>query len=340
MTKTVGNIAELLEAVLAHESSALDTQKIRHAPTIGNMYEALTAQELERHLPTGAGLSVVTGFARGYNGKLSSQLDCMIVMGDGETLPRIEAKVYPVHQVIAVIEVKKNIDTSRIGEAHDNLKSVLTLICEDGVPYGSRAPLVDSIFYRITGKRFADLPPNWLDGHDALSRIYGFLMFEAKQPLRIMLGYHGLKSENALRASLANHVEAIAGRRGYAPPTFPNVIVSPGAVAIKGIGMPWVGEYTKNRWDVLMTSGENSPICSMVEAIWWRLRYLNLIDDTAFAGEKATARWKRLISFRFVPEVNGWQPLLWRDQAAQKKKPSSSQRRRAGAKTRAHLRAR
>jgi hypothetical protein len=306
MTHTVQTIGELLRELFLREADALKKQKIKHAPTIGKMYEAFTAKQLQKHLPSGLDLSVVSGFASGYDGTLSRQLDCMIVTGEGESLAHISEKVYPVHKIVAVIEVKANLYTREVAEGHDNLKSVLTLAAEDGLPYGT--PFLRQLIKRTLGPNSPEDLDNLSPG---LQQVYGHLMLEAKQPLRILLGYHGYKGEAALRKGIIDHIDALEGRKGYTPGTLPSVILSPHAVAIKAVGMPWVGQYEEEWWHLVMTSETISPVRAMVEAIWWRLGFLGLINDDAFAGSSSRERWNRLLSFRYVPEAHGWEPCAW-----------------------------
>jgi hypothetical protein len=118
----IRNIAELLDRFLEFERRELDRQKIKHAPTIGSMYENLTKAALERSLPRGLDLSVVSGFAQGADGQLSRQLDCMLVTGKGRSVPRTRAKIYPIDKVLAVVEVKKTLYTSDIAAGHERGK--------------------------------------------------------------------------------------------------------------------------------------------------------------------------------------------------------------------------
>jgi hypothetical protein len=109
MIKTV---ADLLHSLIERERSVLGKVSIPHGPTIGAMDEGLTRAALDRVIPLrdDATLSVAKGFARGADGALSRQLDCMLVAGEGERIPYSGDHIYPVEQVIAVVEVKKTIE--------------------------------------------------------------------------------------------------------------------------------------------------------------------------------------------------------------------------------------
>jgi hypothetical protein len=301
MNHTVRTIAELLQEVLEHETKALDQETVPHGPTIGSMYETLTAEELARHLPADAGLSVVSGFAQGHEEVWSKEVDCMVVIGEGRSIPRSQKKVYPVHQIVAVIEVKKNLNCDEINDGHEKSKSVVTLTPEDGMPYGTAQ--LNHVFYRTTGRAlhadFRTLPADLL-------MIYSQLMFEAKQPVRILMGYHGLKSETALRNALLRHINSLDGRQGYAPATFPTLVVAPCAVAIKAVGSPWIGRYRRGNWRLLFTSDKLSPIRAMLNAIWWRLCVLGFVDRRVFSEESTSDTLNKLVSFRPDPKLNAW----------------------------------
>ena len=67
--------ADLLEAIQEQEVAILDRNEIKHAPTIGRMYEGLTRSMLDRVIFAGLDLRVVEGFIRSPSGKLSAQID-------------------------------------------------------------------------------------------------------------------------------------------------------------------------------------------------------------------------------------------------------------------------
>ena len=96
-------VAELLEAFRRKEAELLDKQDITHAPTIGRMYEGLTREVLERSIPTDLDLRVVSGFITNDSGELSKQIDCMLVIGEGEQIPYTDDYKYHISNVIAVI---------------------------------------------------------------------------------------------------------------------------------------------------------------------------------------------------------------------------------------------
>ncbi|MFI9629585.1 DUF6602 domain-containing protein [Streptomyces sp. NPDC052042] len=117
-------MADLLSGILRDELPKLDNASVKHAPTIGDMYEGLSSALLSRALPDGLGLRVVSGFASDGRGRLSGQLDCMVVRGEGEKLPYTNAYVWHVKDIIAVVEVKKNLHSAELRDAFTHLNTV------------------------------------------------------------------------------------------------------------------------------------------------------------------------------------------------------------------------
>ena len=83
----ITTIAALLRDLMKKEAERLDGQDIAHGPTIGNMYEGLTRDILDRAIPADLDVRVVDGFVRGADGRLSPQMDAMVVVGEGEPIP-------------------------------------------------------------------------------------------------------------------------------------------------------------------------------------------------------------------------------------------------------------
>ena len=64
--------------------------KIKHNPTIGSMYEGLTKKLMDTIVFEGLNLKVVSGKISNNDGNMSRQIDCMIVVGDGDKLPFVD----------------------------------------------------------------------------------------------------------------------------------------------------------------------------------------------------------------------------------------------------------
>jgi hypothetical protein len=155
----IRTVADLLSSILQEELPKLDKAPVKHAPTIGDMYEGLSFEVLNRALPSGLGLRVVSGFARDSREGLSGQLDCMVVRGEGEKLPYTDSYVWHVKDIIAVIEVKKNLHSAELRDAFAQLNTVSAIEHsyyqgadeELDDPHRSVAPSVRT-FAEMTGK--------------------------------------------------------------------------------------------------------------------------------------------------------------------------------------------
>ena len=207
MIKTV---ADLLEAIKQKRDEMLHATGITHTTTIGEMYEGLTADLERRTLPCEE-LSVVTGFAKDHTGRMSRQLDCMVVVGEGEEVPYTKSRVYLLDQIIAVTEVKKTLYTDKLLEAHENLRSIMDLKPSTGRRI---ARTVRRAFQDITGSPVPDDPATLPPLQNSL---YHLLVIEAGWPLRIVLGYRGFANETTFRKGIVDYLTKILGTHGSGP---------------------------------------------------------------------------------------------------------------------------
>jgi hypothetical protein len=109
----IRTVAELLRALQEAEIQQIEKAGIRHAPTIGEMYEGLTSSILDKAIPSEAGLRVVSGFVLNGSAIQSGQIDCILVFGEGTPLPYSKHSKWHVRDVVAVLEVKKRLFSSR-----------------------------------------------------------------------------------------------------------------------------------------------------------------------------------------------------------------------------------
>ena len=98
----LNTVSDLLQKLLEKEKEILKSQQITHPGIIGDMYEGLAKNILDKALFKGLNLSVKAGFVRGDDGRLSRQIDCMIVEGDGEQIPNTNHYIYDFENVIAI----------------------------------------------------------------------------------------------------------------------------------------------------------------------------------------------------------------------------------------------
>ncbi len=284
----ISTVADLLEAFRFKEAEILDKQKINHAPTIGSMYEGLTRELLQKSLPMGLDLRVTSGFIVNSKGDISKQIDCMLVSGKGELIPYTEGYKYHIQNVIAVVEVKKNLYADEIDSAYKNLFSVRDLL-ERGLPENR----LFNDGYRAILRSDPNIPndirilPVW-------KRQIGLALYiDSITPVRIALGYHGFSNELKFREAFFEYLERNVRVRGYGAADLPSLIVCDEYSLIKLNGMPYgipvvskreelynlFGSYSPDNppdeqdlWPLYASSSVN-PMVLLLELVWTRLTY-------------------------------------------------------------------
>ena len=295
----INTVADLLTEFLAIERQKLDEQDIKHTPTIGAMYEDLTREALDRHIPC-TGLTVAPGFARGTNGVLTRELDCVLAVNEGEPVPRTNKRIFPVDDVIAVVQVKKTLYGSQLSEGFENLTSILDC------PLGSGRAIGDVVrrsFQQITGRPFPDdpktLPPLY-------RHLHGLIVVDAAWPLRILFGYHGYQTETGFRKGLSEHFAKTVGKPGGGPRSLPSFIIGPCASAVKNLAMPWGTPVEGEWWPMLNTTATIKPAYVFLEALWTKLSNLRLVHDGLFGEDLVVESFNQFIEARPV-EDKGWE---------------------------------
>lgn len=96
MINTIKDLLESLRLQGINEISAfLD---IKHGPTIGDMYEGLTKEMMDKAIFKNLDLKVCSGFIFNGENELSKQIDCMIVVGDGIKIPYSQDYKYCINE--------------------------------------------------------------------------------------------------------------------------------------------------------------------------------------------------------------------------------------------------
>lgn len=279
MIETIG---QFLEQLLKKEREALKKYNIlQHGPMIGDMYEGLTRAMLEKACFGGLGISVKTGKILGSTGELSKQIDAMVVIGEGEKIPYTDNYIYPLSQVIAVVEVKKNLYSDDLRSAYTNLSSV---------KFEEERVLIDSEMVRdayklIAQADFMDVEKLPFDRQQIL-RILGI---EAALPVRITLGYDGFASEYSLRESLLKFIESHGSENykglNFGPVEFPNLIICGESSLIKLNGMPFGAALMYEDLWPFYASYFTNPVIMLLEVIWTRLTYMFKISSSIFGED-------------------------------------------------------
>jgi hypothetical protein len=298
MLKTV---ADLLAAFLEQERKVLDEDPAEHGPTIGAMYEGLTRESLQRSLPI-ENLTVSHGFALDADGQQSNQLDCIIAVGEGQPIPYTDARRHRIEDIIAAVSVKKTLYGADLDEGYENLRSVYLR----PLAPGTKVPLIAlRAFEQITGitaAREDDVP-------EEMRILWHILRVDAASPARILLGFHGYKSERTLREGVLAWIQTAIGKPGYGPMSFPHLIASPHAVVAKANGMPWPGPMEQDKWGFLISSGAVGAANALLEVIWSRLNYRKLVTSDVFGDDLELDSFNRLLDARCVG--TGWEYHPW-----------------------------
>lgn len=283
MIKTV---SDLLLDIRNREVELLDGEDIKYAPTIGAMYEGLTRDILDRVIPNGLQLSVVSGFIRGVDDELSPQIDAMVVAGEGVEVPYTTDHVWPLQDVMCVIEVKKNLYGADLRDGFDKLRAVTHMndrLLQNNQGIKEVIKPAFQAFARVTGL----YPATWemADGlPNEISFIFRSLVTEQLAPVRVLLGFHGYVDELALRKAMITFLTENERQRGFGVTSFPNLIVARNSSLVKLNGQPYVAPMSDSGWWPFLASNNENPLKILIELIWARLsnrfRAYFPMDDT------------------------------------------------------------
>lgn len=303
----IHSIAELFEELRAKESLALRAfGDIGHQGMIGDMYEGLTRDLVQRSLFDDIDLRVVTGKVRLPNGGFSRQMDVMIVVGDGDQIPYTEHYLYPLERVIAVIEVKKTLYGEALADAYLNLESVRDREALNATPrkaFASAFRMLAQIGLPASGD-LDELPIN-------LEMMAFNLAYDAALPVRIVFGYDGYQTESTLRNGLVTHIENVMNdgfARGYGPSNFPSLIVCGSNALVKLNAMPYAAHTASPDSWMLYGSVRGLAARTLLEVIWTRLLARGAVHSDVFGEDLDTELVRPLLSAQFVQvdAAQGW----------------------------------
>lgn len=266
----ISDIAAMLESFIKKEKKILERYHIiNHPGMIGDMYEGMTKEVLRKAVLPNLDLRVVDGKILKHDQTLSKQMDCMLVFGEGEKIPYTNSYVYNVSQVIATLEVKKNLFTKQIIEAFKNLNSYggRTLVYENIEEHEELMihHALSTIFYgKEIGKHAWEYPPTE-------ENTYYNIVADACSPLKIIFAYDGVKTEKELRSSVLKLVDQAIGQNGYEPSNFPDLIICNNNSVIKTNGIPFGIPFLIDETWPFYCSANKAPILIMIQMIWHRL---------------------------------------------------------------------
>lgn len=284
MIETVSDFLEQFKKYALSKIQAED-KDIKHTVAIGDNFEGLTAELLDKAIFKDFNLKIVErSFLYNDRGDISDEMDCMLVVGDGKKMSFANRYSYHTKDVIAVFQVRKTLYGKDIYESHQNLKSVLE-VSEANVIEPFMQELHRTAYRSITSK---EIPT--LDRIDRFSDrehfIYDYVRKEALSPLRIVFGYYGYTSEYGLREGFVKKMTELTKEGpvlGFGPDSFPSLIICGDSTIIKNTGMPMAVPLSdKEFYFEILASCSGRSMYHLLELIWTRLSYKFKISSTIF----------------------------------------------------------
>jgi hypothetical protein len=313
----INSVADFLLGLKDKEQELLKKYDIvKHPGIIGDMYEGLTKDILSKSIFKGLDIRITAGKIKNSKNEFSGEIDCMIVVGDGEQIPYTDKFIYDSKSVIAVIQVKKNLFSKDLKDSYQNLKSVTEITeSKESQPYHYRL-LRDAwtLICREELPKVADL--NSLPTPKQM--MYQVLLDEVFQPVRIVWGYNGFKSEFSLRESFINYLEENVPLNpekldkkvhGFGPLNFPNLIICDQYSLIKSNGMPFGYPLDEDNWWAFFNSSYDNPVYFLLEVIWTRLHYMFGITSEIFGDDLTIDAMHGFLLGRYkdLEQIRGWE---------------------------------
>lgn len=302
--------SDILKKSLDYHRDELNSYSLTHGPSIGAMYEGLTREIFFGSLNLELlGLKVVTGFIT-VDGKNSRQMDCMLVYGDGDKVPFTELYKWPASQVLAVIEVKKNLFFQDLKNSYSQLQNAWDFHCAD-LRHRESLGVLEFSTKRAAKEYisiFGELPPHYDYIHELpleKRMVYSSLVREEQAPLRVVIGYNGYKTENSLRDAVNNFYDGAAGVVGHGPVNMPSLIISNDYSILKINGLPYKSFWDSAHGWVWLGSSHDNPILVLLEVLMDKIeRFLNITIDR---GEDLNEEiWYPLMCARQDESKQGW----------------------------------
>lgn len=230
----------------------------------------------------------------------------MVVTGEGQEVPYTNKRLYLIDDVVAVVQVKKNLYSSDLRSGYSNLASVTQfdptrdrriVLLQDAFQTTTRRPLpnredLDKLPYEV-------------------QLIYQTLVMELVFPARIIFGYNGFKSQTALRKSFVDFLSAQMSSvpaRGFGVPSIPSLICCGNHCLVKSNGMPFCSPIEDDGfWPVICSTSWN-PLELLLQVVWTRLVYDRKLPASLFDDDVFLQPMTRFIDARpaRTGDVGGW----------------------------------
>lgn len=303
----ITSISNLLEQFVEVNRNIVKTENVKHRPTIGNMYEGLTAEILKKGIPSELDLKIIrNSFVQGCE----SEFDLMLVQGTGEKIPFTDNQYrYRVEQVIVIFQVKKNLYSKDLKDSFENLNSLILSI--NNIKYEKyHWNLIFDCVKSMIGK---NILKNSANLNVTESNLFEMIRLDVRLPRRIVLGYEGFKHENTFRNKMVDFFDREINKNkretNFTPVNFPDLIICNGYSLIKINGMPYSSQLEKNDSKLLYTSSSINPMLFILEIIWTRLCYMydNLPNDI-FGEDLTNETMTPFVSYKHnkVENIDEW----------------------------------
>jgi hypothetical protein len=270
----IKNASEMLTAFIAAEREKVDSIDMPHMPTLGSAYEAIANAGIENSfvLPPNLDLRVVSGFISG----IPNQIDGMLVRGEGQRYGLTDQYIYPIEQVLCVLEVKKTLNKADLVDGISHLAAVQRLFVQNfSARYEAgehfEFDLARESFEKITGRA----GPRSSAGISALSPteqlIFGILARQLYAPITVLLGFDGYSTERGLREAMLDIVESNAGPDSNASPDIlPSLITAGSFTLVKCTGRPYLACGAEDEW-VVLASARHNVARILLEFLWTKI---------------------------------------------------------------------
>ncbi|PZR16203.1 MAG: hypothetical protein DI539_17890 [Flavobacterium psychrophilum] len=290
-----------------------DDSDVKHTVAIGDNFEGLTAELVSKAIFKGFNLKMVErSFIYNDKGDLSDEMDCLLVVGDGQKMSFANRYKYHVKDVIAVFQVKKTLYSKDLYESHQNLRSVLDV---------SEGAEIEPFVSELHRTAYRSITLKQLPSRERMERfsereyfIYDYVRKEALSPLRIVIGYYGFTTEYGLREGFVKKMTELTKSGpvlGFGPDSFPSLIICGDSTIIKNTGMPMAVPLTdKDFYFEILTSSSGRPMNNLLELVWTRLSFKFGISSSIFGNDFDTEAVHSFLSCRekrIDDEKMGWE---------------------------------
>ena len=328
----IKNAAELLESFVLAERVKVEVIDMPHMPTLGEAYEAIANAGIEREfvLPPELDLRVVSGFIDG----IPNQIDGMLVRGEGRKYGLTDQFIYPIEQVLCVLEVKKTLRKGDLADGIAHLASVQKLFVKNIIARLEAGEVFDfeaarSSYEKLTG-RSGPRSGTELDGFPPADRLlFVTLARQLYAPVTVLLGFDGYSTERGLREAILDVVEShVGGNSVAAPELLPSLITAGQFSVVKCTGRPYLVAQPNGDW-VLLASATLNVARILLEFLWTKisrycdvrmpfgpdldhenLKELLVAKGASMEGAAGFEMWGKSYSARQLerPAVRRWEP--------------------------------